>query len=391
MSAFPEDRRQRADRQILEPGGRFEEFHMSARPISVLIATPLGEGGMGGIDRIMDEVRRLARDHPPEGMRIFFGTTRGEGNLLFSPLHLGWFLVRMALLRASGNLDVLHINLSSHGSTRRKKVVATWARLLRVPYVVHLHGSRYRQFWNDSPPRAAGAIAELFARAARIVVLGKVWKSFVAEKVPEAGGRIVIIPNATPASALAGVTDEDGRLHLLFLGRVGTRKGVPQLLEALSMTGNRHRWHATIAGDGDLAEMGRMAERLGLAGQVTFPGWVGPDEVRHLLFRSDVLILPSFDENLPMSVIEGMAAGLAIIATPVGAVEDIIIDGETGLLVPVGDAEAIAASLQRLIEQPETRRRLGENARRLHAERLEIGMYFDSLVALWASIVRKPV
>lgn len=346
---------------------------------------------MGGIDRIMDEVRRLALEHPPEDMRIFFGTTRGQGKLLFSPFHLASFLARMTLLRAFGNLDVLHINLSSHGSTRRKRMVAAWARLLGIPYVLHLHGSRYRQFWNDSSPRAAARIAELFAKATRIVVLGKVWENFVAEKVPNDAGRIVVIPNATPVARRARLEDEDGRLRILFLGRVGARKGVPQLLEALSMTGDRHRWHAIIAGDGDLAEAGRVIERLGLADQVTLPGWVGPEEVHQLLASSDVLVLPSFDENLPMSVIEGMAAGLAVIATPVGAVEDIIIDGETGLLVPVGDAEAIAASLRRLIEQPETRRRLGENARRLHAERLEIGMYFDSLVALWASIVRKPV
>ncbi len=72
--------------------------------------------------------------------------------------------------------------------------------------------------------------------------------------------------------------------------------------------------------------------RLGIEDRVVLPGWVGPSEVAELIAASDVLVLPSFDENLPMSVIEGMAAGLAIIATPVGAVKDIIIDGRTGIL-----------------------------------------------------------
>ncbi|WP_436102203.1 glycosyltransferase family 4 protein [Pararhizobium sp. LjRoot238] len=282
-----------------------------------------------------------------------------------------------------GRVDVLHINLSSHGSTRRKIIVARWARLLGIPYVVHLHGSRFRQFWNESPPGPAGAIARMFASATRIVVLGNVWKSFVAEKVPGTGGRIVIIPNATPRPNLPRMKDEAGQLRILFLGRVGVRKGVPQLVEALSMVQSDGSWRATIAGDGDVEETRQEIERLGLSDHVTLPGWVGPNDVAELLSRSDVLVLPSFDENLPMSVIEGMAAGLAIIATPVGAVEDIIADRDTGLLVPVGDSKAIAASIQLLLEQPQLRKTLGENARRRHAERLEIGMYFDRLVDLW--------
>ncbi|CAN7567533.1 glycosyltransferase family 4 protein [Pararhizobium sp. LjRoot238] len=223
----------------------------------------------------------------------------------------------------------------------------------------------------------------MFASATRIVVLGNVWKSFVAEKVPGTGGRIVIIPNATPRPNLPRMKDEAGQLRILFLGRVGVRKGVPQLVEALSMVQSDGSWRATIAGDGDVEETRQEIERLGLSDHVTLPGWVGPNDVAELLSRSDVLVLPSFDENLPMSVIEGMAAGLAIIATPVGAVEDIIADRDTGLLVPVGDSKAIAASIQLLLEQPQLRKTLGENARRRHAERLEIGMYFDRLVDLW--------
>jgi len=185
---------------------------------------------MGGIDRIMDEVRRIMRLKPPARTRISFGATRGQGSILLSPVHLVWFLARMALLKIFGRIDVLHINLSSHGSTRRKIIIARWARFLHIPYVIHLHGSRYRQFWNESTPAIASRIAKMFASASRIVVLGNVWKSFVAEKVPEAIGRIVIIPNATPKPNLPPMKDEAGQLRIVFLGRVGVRKGVPQLV-----------------------------------------------------------------------------------------------------------------------------------------------------------------
>ncbi|KQT06389.1 hypothetical protein ASG42_02030 [Rhizobium sp. Leaf391] len=362
---------------------------MSDRQSHILIATPLGKGGMGGIDRIMDEVRAIDERNPQKGVSLSFGVTRGQGSIVLSPLYLCMFLIRMLSLKAFGRVDVLHINLSSHGSARRKMIVARCASLLKIPYVIHLHGSRFRQFWNESPPSIAHGISRMFKDAARIVVLGNVWKSFVSGKVPGIEDKVVIIPNATPAPTLRPVPAEDGALRILFLGRVGARKGVPQLIEGLSMIAGRTGWRAIIAGDGEIEESRREIERLGLADRVSLPGWVGPADVAELLSRSDVLVLPSFDENLPMSVIEGMAASLAVIATPVGAVEDIITDGETGLLVPVGDAKAIAVALQRLLDEPELRGRLGQNARKLHAERLEIKAYFDRLVDLWTSLIRQ--
>lgn len=356
---------------------------MKVHPKYVLIATPLGKGGMGGIDRIMDEVRNISTHHKDMRVNISFGTTRGRGSLFLSPFYLFMFLVRMMFLRIVGRMDVLHINLSSHGSARRKIIVAKCARLLKTPYVIHLHGSRFQQFFSECEIVQKQAIIRMFSRASKIVVLGQVWERFVAELSPEAKSRIVIIPNATPIPLLVPAADVNGTLRILFLGRLGARKGVPELVDALSMIAQNHTWHATIAGDGEIEQTRLKIDRLGLTDRVTLPGWVGPTEVAELLSRSDVLVLPSYNENLPMSVIEGMAAGLAVIATPVGAVEDIIIDGETGLLVPVGDAGAIADAIRSLIDDPEKRMALGRNARKLHAEKLEIGMYFDRLVDLW--------
>ena len=80
---------------------------------------------------------------------------------------------------------------------------------------------------------------------------------------------------------------------------------------------------------------------LGLVSRVAVPGWVGSDGVERLIANSSILVLPSFVENLPMSVIEGMAAGLAVVATPVGAVEEIIEHEKTGLLIPPGDVRRV--------------------------------------------------
>jgi glycosyltransferase involved in cell wall biosynthesis len=118
---------------------------------------------------------------------------------------------------------------------------------------------------------------------------------------------------------------------------------------------------------------------------VDLPGWVGPEEARRLLLEGDILVLPSFEENLPMSVVEGMAYGLSVVTTPVGAIEDIIEHGKTGLLVPPGDSAALAAALERLLAEPALRAQLGQAAQAFQREHLEIGKYYARLLDIWRS------
>lgn len=349
--------------------------------MNVVIATPLGRGGKGGIDRIMDEVADELARHPVAGLNCRFIVTRGQRSAWFSAVHLVLAIARLFALRATGRADLVHINLSSHGSTTRKRILAAACRGLGVPYILHLHGSRMRQYWLSATPKRQRQIAAMFADAARVLVLGEVWQSFVAEHAAGAASCIITLPNATRAAALARVPDPVVRI--LFLGRVGERKGVPQLIDALARLPRDGTWRATIAGDGDLTDAEARIAAAQLGAEVALPGWVGPESVVRALASADVLVLPSFDENLPMSVIEGMAAGLAVVATPVGATEEIVHHEETGLLVPPGDVDALARALQRLIADGALRERLGSAARAYHAHNLEIGSYVKRLAMIW--------
>lgn len=358
-------------------------LHRSAitRPLAVLVATPAGRTGQGGIDRVMSALGD-ALDAPEAGdLEVTFGSTRGAGTILLAPLYLAAFCLRMTALRLTGRCDVLHINLASHGSTRRKILIAALARRLNLPYVLHLHGATYREYWDEAPPRLARSIAALFSGAAQIVVLGTVWRDFIARRLPHRADRIRIIPNAT--AARAEQRGSEGRVHILFLGRLGERKGVPVLVDALARLDRSISWRATLAGDGELDATRQQIAALGLSDRITLTGWVDAPTVDRLLGEADILCLPSLSENLPMSVIEGMAAGLAVVTTPVGAVPDIISDGETGLLVPAGDRTALAAVLERLVSDKAERQRLGRAARAFHAAHLDLAPFLAALRETW--------
>jgi glycosyltransferase involved in cell wall biosynthesis len=353
----------------------------------VMVATPSATAGQGGVDRVMATLKNQLEHEGRPDIAARFLPSRGPGSVLLSPFYAIGFCLRMIAARLRGKVDVVHINLSSFGSTYRKLVIAGCARALVIPYVLHLHGAEYQAFWHEDSGLLGACIRQMFEHASQVIVLGKVWRDFIARRAPGAADKITVIPNATAAPTLPHKGGGDS-VHILFLGRIGDRKGVPQLGEALHRMRDMPGWRATIAGDGAVEAARAKAVELGLADRVDLPGWVGPDTVAQLIASADILVLPSFAENLPVSVIEGMAAGLAVVTTPVGAVEDIIVDGETGLLVPPGDVDALTLALTRLVESPQLRTHLGNNAMAVHRERLDLAPFAQAIRDVWVASAR---
>nr|WP_282184012.1 glycosyltransferase [Azospirillum sp. OGB3] len=190
--------------------------------------------------------------------------------------------------------------------------------------------------------------------------------------------------NAVPGPETIPERAADGPVRLLFLGRLIKLKGIDVLLDALASDACRSRsWQLTIAGDGDLETYRAQAKALGLEDRVRFTGWLDQTGCRKELVQAHVLVQPSMFEGLPMSVLEAMANGLTIVATPVGSVGDAIADEETGLLVPPGDRTALAEALARVIDDAELRRRLGQGARRRFERQFDIAVYRERIVEIY--------
>ena len=119
------------------------------------------------------------------------------------------------------------------------------------------------------------------------------------------------------------------------------------------------------------------------------PGWVDEHEVRRLCANADILVLPSHAEGLAMSVVEGMAHGLSVVTTRVGAHEEVLVDGDTGVFVPAGDAVALANALAVLMADPARRERLGRRARRYFVEHLSIDAYSQVLERLYEAAAKR--
>jgi glycosyltransferase involved in cell wall biosynthesis len=173
--------------------------------------------------------------------------------------------------------------------------------------------------------------------------------------------RSVVIHNAVDVTGAPRSRHDRPVPRLIAVGRLKAPKDFLTLVRALAAL-PEGSFEALIVGDGpDRAELEAEIRRLGLEGRVELAG--ERTDVPELLAASDVFVLSSGSEGLPVSVLEGMAAELPVVASAVGGLDELVDDGVTGILVPPGDEGAFAQALGRLVEQPDLRRELGAAGR----------------------------
>ncbi|MCP5283226.1 MAG: glycosyltransferase family 4 protein [Rhodoferax sp.] len=326
-------------------------------PLVVMLCTA-GRGGMRAVVEGYRDDGVFDRHH------VRWLVTHDEGSLVrrLSLALRAWLTLLGLLLRR--RVRLLHSHMAMRGSFWRKSIFNATARLFGVPVLAHLHGSEFRQFHAALPPWLQRRVAREFEACAEVLVLSTEWADFVQGIAPRAHVRVlpnyVRMPAAvarTAASATGGVTG-------LFLGVVGQRKGVFDLLPALAQAlrlapGLRLR----IGGNGDVDAARARARELGVGDQVEFLGWVSGEAKAQALAAAQFYVLPSHNEGLPMSLLEAMAHGLPVISTRVGGIPGLVRDGTDGLLVTAGDVTALAAALARMATDATWRHAAGQAAR----------------------------
>jgi len=336
----------------------------------------------GGIAAYLDGLLRsdLARRYELTTFdvrpRRFFRRHRGLRPLLTVKFVLGY-----TLRLASSRPDLVHIHASDNASLWEKSLLAGLARMLRRPYLLHLHGNAYEPFLMALPP-AGRRLAALGLRGARrVIVLSERARG---GRLAELAGleRLVVLPNAIhmrdfeppgappPGGASAEAPLPGSGLRLIFVGNLCSDKGVDDLLQALSevVRSGSTNFQVDLVGDelesGERARYLRLAEQTGLAPRLHFLGTVVGDRKLELLRAADLFVLPTHRESFGIANLEAMACGLPVVSTRTGAIPDYLTDGVDGLLVEPGDVPALAAALRRLLGDGALRRRLGEAARR---------------------------
>ena len=355
---------------------------MTGRAISVRHYGPGGLEHGGGIGRFIGYVVAAAAGGPT--VHVVTDTRGPRLSPVLSPLRFAAAMAAMGLDRALAPGRIHHIHVAGRGSTIRKLILAAEARWLGCRHVLHLHDYDYAADLDQRGAWLRAAVGRMFRGADAVVVLGQQDRRLVTGVLGADPDGVFALANCVPDPG-PRIPARSGAPLILFLGQLGPRKGVPELLDALATPQMRALgWHAVLAGNGPVEDYRLRVRALGLDGRVELPGWLGAADTADLCRRAAILVLPSHAEGMAMAVLEGLAHGLAVVTTRVGAHDEVITDGVTGVFVPVDDAAALAGALAALVSDPVRRADLSRRGRELFLSRFSMAAYVPRLDAVYA-------
>lgn len=281
---------------------------------------------------------------------------------------------------------VVHVHSASRASFFRKALVLAIARLFGCATVFHLHGGEFTRFaTQEAGPLGRWWIRHTLEASSAVIVLSQGWMDFMREFAPKARVRIIANPVRVPA-APDNSREEHGRI--LFLGQVKKTKGIFDLVSAVALLkAEIPSIRLVIGGVGDMDALQRAIAEGGLNEHVECLGWIGPEERDAQLARAQVFCLPSYVEGLPMSMLEAMAAAKCVVVTPVGGIPEAIQDRGNGMLVPVGEPEALAAALRTVLLDKNLRARIADRARDTVVATYGTDVVIDKLARMYEEII----
>lgn len=256
-------------------------------------------------------------------------------------------------------------------------------RLRGIPVVTTLRGEDVNigqhSFFNHSLLRVTLMLSH------RTVTVSTALTELLSHRYPQLAGRIRMIPNGIDDELfhLQNLLPKVGiKLRLIFIGSLIPRKGVDTILKALAFLPTDINFK--IVGEGhQRKDLEALCINSGIDRRTQFMGALPPHLIPTILQDSDVLILASHSEGRPNVVLESLAAGLAVIATRIEGTSELIVEGETGLLFPPGDVEALRACIETLYQNPSLRQRLGEKGRQWIKDQ---GLLWQNTAATYADL-----
>jgi len=270
----------------------------------------------------------------------------------FRPLTLIWlpfmYLQYYYVLRTL-NPDIVHVNTPSFNSFYKHSLFVTMAKSQSLPVVLHIHGGKFKDFYDGSNESGKANISRRLRKADRLIVLSESWREFFRTLCPDEIIRVV--ENGIPLDVFAPSENLKNRkgLNFIFVGEVRSAKGMDELLDAFSqLIKKRTDWKLTIVGSGQIDKYRKIVDESGISLNVQFAGEKTGRDLTKLYSESDIFVFPSHSEGMPLVVLEAMAMKLAIIASSVGSIPEIL-DKAGGILIPPKDSNALENAIESLI------------------------------------------
>ena len=255
------------------------------------------------------------------------------------------------ILLTNRQIKIVHIHSASRGSFLRKSKMVMLSKLFRKKTILHIHGGEFKLFFNNAG-FLKSYIKYILNSVDEIICLSDEWKvyfdSLTEKKKSIVLNNPVIIPAETAAKKVVLP------VNVLFLNHINTAKGIFDVLDFFNENKEwlKDSFQLTIAGAGDSEKLQQFIATNNLNDIIEYKGWVEGKEKEALIQNCDVFILTSYNEGLPVSILEAMAYKRAVISTNVGGIPRIVKPNENGWLTAPGDKAMLVNIFKELKNNP---------------------------------------
>lgn len=341
---------------------------------------------MGGISSVVNDWLEAGID---QKLNLKYISTLKDGRPgrymgKFSDALKAYFRLLIEIMKPA---DIVHIHLSSYMSFYRKLIIFWFARIRGIKTVVHLHGSMFREFYENGHTAQKKLIIWVFNNSDAIIVLSEAWSQFIGEI--SNNNNIHILHNGVSAEKFQQPKPVNkSQITITFMGRLGERKGTYDLLEAFTRLSKEiPEVELLLGGDGDIEEVKELVDKKGLSNCIHVLGWVSGTQKLNVFAKTDIYALPSYNEGLPVSILEAMASGAPIVSTPVGGIPEAVIEGRNGFLVQPGDIDTLYLRLSELCRNKQLRQNMGQESIQLISQKFDIQKLIDDLITVYKKVL----
>lgn len=293
---------------------------------------------------------------------------------------------RIVLLILCNKCDVIYLHTAERGSFYRKVIIGKTAKLFGKRVIMHHHAAQFEEFYSKLPPKKKHFVSTALEKMDLNIVLCGYYATMFQAISPKA--RFKILYNAV-------YTYESNPYHqnanyILFLGELGKRKGVYDLIAAIQ------KMDATlsdnikfcICGNGEICEVEKQLVRYGIRDRVAHLGWIDGEEKKKILDNTMINVLPSYNEGMPMTILETMAAGIPNISTNIAAIPEVIDDRKNGILIEPGNIEQLVNAIKLLASDANLRKEYSENAWKSISKEFSVNDHIAKLKACLHDLMR---
>lgn len=342
---------------------------------------------IGGMATVVQNLDEALQDRVKARVLNNVKTTRANRPLWKGILAQLTLLFRLTVVCISWCPHVVHIHTCSYATFWRNCVDVLLVRTLGRKVILHVHGGLFYNFLNSLGTFKTIIVCGVFRLCNRVIVLGEEWRRILKPWVGD--DRILVVPNgvALPEKEAQGNSD---KIEIVCLARYEPGKGQHDLIKAVAGMGNRGPVRLVLLGDeaepGRREELETLAEKEGITDISEIPGPVTGERKEERLKKADIFCLPSYNEGLPMSMLEAMASGLPVVVTRVGAIPEFIHHDKDGLLIDPGDVEGLRMGLELLIEDPAKRKAIGMAGRALIQRKYSASHVADKFLLIYKAL-----